>query len=233
MRLLLALIAVITFSESCGNSNVTATHSNKDTLNQIYDFAPAKVGNSWIYQVRFAYLHLGDPLSDEENFVRAIKLVKIQDTQDIKTFIFDIIDSGLRINTSFSSYPYKADSIAIQRRFSDACTQLGDSIRIGFTFNFLYSMHMDTVVGNIRFLPFYESHAIESTDSGMSKIIYIKDSLFEFSPMHFNPASLSGPAGIWKIRYIQNIGLDSLEALSFGNAHVSCFLKLISFLILP
>lgn len=209
MRLFISLLFAFSISAFC---------------TPITDFAPGQVGNTWKYRVVFHYDHLFAPIRfDDEDFIRTFKLVKIDSIENSKIYSFEISDSGLRIN-SYSGDTLK-DSMTINTHFSDTCSQIGDSIenisRIWYDYA-LNSTATITTWSSIRFIPFYKSHAIESGDSGMTKMLYKNDSLFQFTTY----------PGFQGSSYVQNVGLNSFGFLNATNTHVSCQVSLISYSIL-
>jgi hypothetical protein len=172
----------------------------------IGDFAPDQVGNMWKYQVDIeaGIGSLFNPIRGG-HFTRIIKLVKSEPIQDYTRIIFDVTDSG--IDSSWYD-----SVIAIKKHYSDTSFQFGDSIKITLSSPDL-----------TLFMPLFKNHLVDAKDSGMKKVLYKNDSLFQYTFSYFTYF------GIHDLQYIQNIGLESLWG---GEPGVSSFcyfsVKLIS-----
>jgi len=182
----------------------------------IKDFAPAQVGNIWKYQVIFKTRDVA--MGDSDYFSRTFKLTKIEIAQialNSKRYLFDIIDSGIDI---FIYSGNKGLTSNIQKKYSDTLFQIGDSIQ-----NTLPTSEQGT------FFPLFKTSIIDTKDSGMKKVLYKNDSLFQFSTVYTN--------FLWTnyAIYIQNIGLDTLFSIWWagGNSWEFLSAKLISYSIVP
>jgi hypothetical protein len=146
----------------------------------ITDFSPDQIGNTWKYQI-VKYGGDAGTIIDSENYSKTFKLIKTEVTKAYKSFIFDIIDSGY---TTLSPH-------TIQLHYYDTCFQFGDTLK-------------DTLQNPNRgfFSPLFNSHAIDSQDSGIKKVLYKNDSLFLFATKYFKDYFDS-----YTFSYMQNIGL--------------------------
>jgi hypothetical protein len=175
----------------------------------IKDFAPDQVGNMWKYKI---YHSWEDPTSFNSfgcsYLTRTFKLLTSEIISNYTQIIFDIIDSGIDSITFGTVKPIVSVS-AIQKNYSDTSFQFGDSIQ---------GTWPDWTDG--RFSPFFKYHTVDSYASGMAKILFKNDSVFQYIFAQGNGLST----------YIQNVGLDSLTAL-WGGDNTSYYLsaKLISF----
>jgi len=176
----------------------------------IADFAPDQVGNIWEYHVNRSISSPTGGYYYNANFTRIFKIVNsevIPTVPGYKRIIFDIIDSGIDTSVLFSHTTISA----IDTNYFNTCYEFGDSIQ-------------DTTspgVFSIDFIPFYKHHIINSDSSGMKKILYKNDSLFQFIEINIPHLYYSS--------YVQNIGLDSLDAYRGGNTSYYLSAKLISF----
>jgi hypothetical protein len=182
----------------------------------IKDFAPDQVGNTWKYQIIFKTGDVG--MIDSEYFSRTFKLTKIEIAQialNSKRYLFDIIDSGIEI---FIYNGNKGLASNIQKIHFDTLLQIEDSIQ-----NTLPTTSMGT------FFPLFKTSVIDTKDSGIKKVLYKNDSLFQFSDVYSYFAWTSHAT------YMQNIGLDSLSSFWYagGNTRESLSAKLISYSIVP
>ena len=179
----------------------------------IKNFAPAQVGNTWKYQVVF--LNVDVQMVDSESFSRTFKLAKIEIDQNNQRYIFDVNDSGNNFfgvgKTNFFG--------TIKNNYLDTLLKIGDTLQ-----NTLPTTSMQGT-----FFPLFKTSVIDNKDSGMKKVLYKNDSLFQFSDVYsYFPWTNHAT-------YIQNIGLDSLSSFwyAFGNTRQSLSAKLISYSIAP
>jgi|GEM_PF-6635871 hypothetical protein len=177
----------------------------------IADFAPDQVGNVWKYQVD--NLNREDfNYNDNSHFTKTFKLIKSEPIQDYIRIIFDVIDSG--IDSEFNYGPINQIS-AIQNHYYDTL-QLGDQTT--------FSSSNPT-----GFLPLFKTHLIDSKNSGITKLLFKNDSLFQFDSIGFSPYPYN-----YRLKYLQNIGLDSLfEGWSGGMTGWEFYVALISYSITP
>jgi hypothetical protein len=172
----------------------------------IADFAPDQVGNVWKYQV--------DNLSRVDlcacnfnsHFIRTFKLIKSEPGR----IIFNVIDTGIDSENSNIS--------VIQKHYYDTL-QLADSTQDTLSYS-----------NPTAFFPLFKNHTIDSNDSGIKKVLFKNDSLFQFDSIGFSLTYSDS----YRLTYLQNIGLDSLFEGSLGGmTGWAFFVRLISYSLTP